>query len=452
MGLSRVFDIARRSLGVYQNALNLTSHNIANAANEDYSRQRVRFGTERPDVMAGFVWGTGVKITDINRVRDSLLDTQIRSNAQKFYSNNKQSILLSQVESIFSEPSDLGLSNLTTEFFNAWNELSSDSGSMTLRDNVVQVATKLSGRVKSIHDDLNRTQADMLSEMNSKVTEVNSLLKDVQTLNKQIFDLEAVGNNANDLLDLRDKAIDDLSKLVNINTNYDDKNVAMISIGGVFSVDASHAIEFKTELVDGKLGMVTKDGENKAAITGGELYAVSDIYSNKIPKYLNKLDSIMNTLFNSVNDAHKRGYTLEDPPQTGLNFFDSYSDGELKINKLILDDPKKIAASGDGTLGNGDISLKISELQNQKLFDGATFTDSYSSLISGLGNDKLTADNSAESFGLVLSQLSNQKASISGVSVDEEMTNIIIYQRAYDASAKLVRVADEMLQTLIDMV
>ena len=394
----------------------------------------------------------GVKITDINRIRDSLLDSQIRTNNQKYSSSNRQSNLLGQVESTFSEPTDLGLSNLTTQFFSAWNELAGDPGSATLRDNVVQAASQFSTKVKSIHTDLNSIQTDLMSEMNSKVSDVNNILKNIQSLNQQIFTQESVGQEANDLMDLRDKAIDDLSNLVNINVSYDDKNIAMVSIGGAFAADASKAVEFKTTLDNGKLGIVTTDDKTKVTLTGGELFAVSDTYSTKIPKYLNQLDSIVSTLFTSVNDAHKSGYTLDDPPQTGLNFFDSYSNGNLKINKLILDDPSKIAASGDGTSGNGDISSKISELQNQKIFNGTTITDSYASLVSGLGSDKQTTDNSAQSYSLVVQQLQTQKSSISGVSVDEEMTNIITYQRAYDASAKLISVADQMLQTLIEMV
>ncbi len=452
MGLSSIFDIARRSLGVYQSALGVTSHNIANAANENYSRQRVLFGTETPDVTAGFVWGTGVKITDINRIRDSILDSQIRSNTQKYSSSNRQSNLLGQVESVFSEPSDLGLSNLTSKFFSAWGELSGDPNSSTLRDNIVQAASQFSSKVKSIHDDLNSIKASMISEMNGKVANVNGILKNIQSLNQQIFSQESIGKEANDLLDLRDKAIDDLSGLVNINVSYDDNNIAMISIGGAFAVDASQAAEFKTDIDNGKLGLVSTDGKTKVMLTGGELFAVSDTYSNKIPKYLNKLDSIVNTLFTTVNDAHKTGYSLDDPPQTGLNFFDSYIDGNLKINSLIIDDPGKISASGDGTSGNGDIASKISELQNQKIFDGTTITESYSSLVSGLGSDKQSSDTSAQSYSLVVNQLTNQKSSISGVSVDEEMTNIITYQRAYDASAKLISVADQMLQTIIEMV
>ncbi len=452
MSLSSIFDIARRSLGVYQSALGVTSHNIANAANPDYSRQQVLFGTESPDVTAGFVWGTGVKITDINRIRDSLLDAQIRSNNQKYSSSNRQSNLLDQVQSIFAEPSDLGLSNLTTQFFSAWDELAGDPGSTTLRENVVQAASQFSSKVKSIHDDLNSMQADLMSEMNGKVSNVNDILKNIQSLNQQIFSQESVGQKANDLLDLRDKAIDDLSSLVNINVTYNDKNIAIVSVGGAFAVDGSKATEFKATIDNGKLGMVASDDTTKVTLTGGELQAISNTYSVKIPKYMNQLDSIVNTLFTSVNDAHKSGYTLDDPPQTGINFFDSYSNGNLKINKLILDDPNKIAVSGDGTSGNGEIASQISDLQNQKLFGGATITDSYASLVSGLGSDKQTADSSSKSYSLVVSQLQTQKSSISGVSVDEEMTNIITYQRSYDASAKLITVADQMLQTLIEMV
>jgi flagellar hook-associated protein 1 FlgK len=136
----------------------------------------------------------------------------------------------------------------------------------------------------------------------------------------------------------------------------------------------------------------------------------------------------------------------------GINFFDSYSGGVLTINQDILDDPANIAVSSDGTSGNGDIALAISDINNQSVLNGNTLIESYSGLISRLGTDIKTAADSADSTYLLLEQLQYERASISGVSIDEEMTNVIMYQKSYDASAKLVKVADEMLSTIINMV
>ncbi|HVO75786.1 MAG TPA: flagellar hook-associated protein FlgK [Ignavibacteriaceae bacterium] len=451
MGISRLFDIARRSMGVYQDAIYITSHNIANASNPAYSRQRVDLGTENPEINAGFVWGTGVKIEDISRVRHQFADAQIRSNNQVFYDNQQRSTILSQVESVFTEPSDLGLGNIMDEFFNSWNELSVTPNSSTLRDNVVQSAKKLSSKIQNITDDFNTLQSDVWNSFKDKIDDVNNHLKNIQMLNKQISESEAVGQNSNDLLDRRDQAIDELSQLVNINVTFDDQNSAMISIGGVYSVDKNYVTQFKADAEDGKLKMVNEDGA-EVALSGGELGGLADVYGNQIPAYRDKLDTLVSALMDNVNSIHKKGYSLGNPPQTGNDFFTSYTDGKLEINSEILNDSNLISVSSDGTSGNGDIALQISEISNQKLINGATLTESYANLVSGIGTDKVSADNTMESTDLVLTQLEQEKSSVSGVSLDEEMTNLLTYQRSYDASAKLIKAADEMLQTVLDLV
>jgi flagellar hook-associated protein 1 FlgK len=225
-----------------------------------------------------------------------------------------------------------------------------------------------------------------------------------------------------------------------------------ISIGGVFAVNRNNVSEFKVASINGKLGLTTLDGNLDINITGGELSAQSDVYSNKIPEYLAKLDAVVQQLFDSVNTVHKTGHTLTDPPQTNISFFECFTNGVLTINSDIISNPNLIAASSDGTAGNGQIALQISELMNQNLLNGSTLGDVYSNLVSQMGNEKLSASQSSESSLLILEQLSMQRASYSGVSIDEEMTNVIKFQRSYDASAKLIKVADEMLETLINMV
>jgi flagellar hook-associated protein 1 FlgK len=400
----------------------------------------------------GFIWGSGVKIDDVNRVRDQLNDSQIRLNNQKLAYNQNRSIMLGQLESVFTEPSDLGLASIANEFFNSWSELSVTPNSMALRDNVIQKAEKLSARVNNIHEEIDTMQSGIISDFKSKVASLNSYLRQVDDLNKQIAKTSTVGQNSNDLMDKRDEVIDELSKLANINVTYNDDNAAMISVGGVFAVDNVNYMQFKIHQKDGKLQVVTEDGNNTMNLTGGELFALSDTYSNTIPDYLNQLNEIVNAIFDKVNNEHQKGFTIDDPPQTGQQFFESYINGELKINEDILNDPKKIAVSSDGTNGNGDIAIAISELQGAQILNGATISEAYSFLVSNIGSDKLNAQETAEGSELVSAQLEQQRSSVSGVSVDEEMTKIIIYQRSYDASAKLIQVADEMLQTILEIV
>ncbi len=452
MGISRIFDISRRSMMAYQQALDVSSHNIANAGNPNYSRQRAVISTERPEQYGGITWGTGMKIDDIIRIKDDLTQTQILSNNQNLNYYKTQSELLGQVEQVFSEPSDLGLSNLMTSFFNSWSQLAETPNSTPLRNNVVLAAKNLSSKVQSVHEDLDLIRSDMFHNFNDKVDELNGLLKEVRDLNREVIEDYAIGNTPNDLMDKRDEAIEKLSKLANIKVTYDNNGGANVSIGGVFAADAANFTEFRVEANDNELSIVSTTGDVKAKLTGGEMAGLAKVYGDEIPKYKEELDAVVQQLMDSTNSIHSSGYSLDDPPVTGINFFSDYSNGVLAINDEILDDPEKISVSADQTSGNGDIATQLANLNNEKVMDGSTINEKYSMMISSIGNDKQNQDSLVKSQEIVSLQLETQRSSESGVSVDEEMINVIRFQRSYDASAKLIAIADEMLQTVLNII
>lgn len=452
MGISRIFDISQRSLATYQQALDIASHNIANASNPDYSRQKPVLSPDKSEYSGSFVFGTGVKLALIQRQRDNLIDSQIRANNQKYSDNSKRSDILGQVEQLFGEPSDLGLSNTMNSFFNSWSEASVSPNSSSLRFNLLRSAENLSNKVRDIYEGVTDIKSSLMDDAKNIVSNVNNYLKEIQSLNNQIFEVSLKNQQPNDLLDQRDVAIDKLSKLVNINVTTDSSNSSIVSIGGVFAVDKTVAKEFQLTEENGKLSVTSGVDGFPLNLTGGELFAVTDIYSKSIPGYLDKIDSMMNTLTDSVNQLHASGYTITNPKQTGVNFFDGYKDGVLTINQDIQLDPNKIAFSKDGTIGNAEIATKIADLRSAKLLNGATLPDNYGSLISEIGSQKQSSDQMAQSNQLILQQLDQQKSSVSGVSIDEEMANVIKYQRSYEASAKMIKIADEMLQTILNMV
>ena len=452
MALTRIFDISRRSLATYQNALNVSANNIANAANSEYSRQRVQISSETPERSANFLWGTGVKIDSIERVRDNLIDKQIINNQTTYYGNKRESVVLSQVEQIFSEPSDLGISSLMDQFFNSWNELAVSPNSIPLRNSVVNAAENLAAKVSGINEDLDTIQYDLFNEFQDSVNSLNYYLKEINQLNQQINQFGNGTSSSSDLLDKRDTMISELSKLANISVSYDNNNNAAISIGGVFAVDASIYNEFEVQNVNNELRLSPKGSGSSVNLKGGELYAITQSYSKKIPEYQNYIDTLFTQLVQSVNGIHSSGYSMESTPATGIDFFKEYKDGKLVINGEILADPKKIAVSADGNLGNSELAITLAELSSEKVINNSTFGEFYSSLISKVGNDKLSADRMSDAGQMVVEQLENQRASVSGVSVDEEMTEIIKFQRAYDASAKLIKIADEMLDTVMNLV
>ncbi|MBA4250796.1 MAG: flagellar hook-associated protein FlgK [Chlorobiaceae bacterium] len=447
MGLGRVLNMSARSLATYQRALAATSNNIANANNPHFTRQRVQLTPEIGDKYSGY----GVRFAGIQRVRDTLTDSQIRTFNQTQSDAEKRTALLSQVEIILAEPTAAGLSNVMNNFFNSWNELSVTPNSAPLRLQVLSSASNLSNKVESLWSGLNEVRTSLFHETNNKLRQLNSFVDEIRTLNQKIFETGTIGIDPSNLKDRRDEVVEELSKLANINLSEDDQGSYNISIGGVFATDRYYAHKFEAKIENDRIAFSTKDGVI-VNIQGGELNALSSLYNEKIPSYQKRIDDIAITLMDNVNAIHASGFNLKNPPVTGVNFFDGYSKGKLSINQDILDDLSRLAISSNGNSGNGDLATRIAELQNQQLLNGKKLSENYAVMVSELGVEKAAAESTSTTNKLILEKLEVQRKSVAGVSVDEEMTNVIMFQRSYEAAAKLIRVADEMLQTLLNMV
>jgi len=452
MPLSSVFSIAKSSLFAHQQALAVTSANLANANNPAYSRQVTIFGTVAPDHRGSYSFGTGVAVQDVVRVRNSVTDNQIRANNHNYYDSEKRSTVLSQIESLFSEPSEYGMSSLLTNFFNSWDELALDPRSSSLRTSVVQSAQLLSEKVNSIYNGISQTKLDVFDEANDIADKINTIVEQLNTVNEQIYEASVVGNYANDLIDNRDALLEELSEYVNINVTIDENDVANVSIGGVFAVDGLHFKQFKIDKDGDSLSLVTEDDGAKATLSGGSMNGLLSLYNTELPQQLDTLDELVVTLMENVNAIHSKGFSITDPVETGIDFFTGYEAGKLEINEEILNDPYYLAISEDGTEGNNNIALELAELKNSELLNGKTLGENYSEYISDIANEINLHQQQAETYQLVLSQLEQTKLEYSGVSTDEEMINVMKYQSSYDAAAKLITVADELLQTLLTLV
>lgn len=464
MGIGRLLDISVRSMAAYQRAIDVTSQNISNAGNTEYTRQKTVFATE--ETQAGI--GMGVKIQDVLRVKNDLLDSQIRKYQSSLSDSEKRSELLQQIESVIAEPSDVGLSSYMTRFFNSWSQLAANPNSYQLRSQVIQNAQRLSERFTELFEGFSSVQAVLQKEAVSKTNEMNEYLKEIAEMNQRIYESEARGIKASELKDKRDSVIDKLSQIANVTVNYNEFGAAVVNVGGVQGADQNVYTEFEISFVNNKMRIVSKNDKNAIAIiNSGELFTYTDLYSNKIPEYRTKLEDIANAFVNKVNEYHTQGFTLSQggSSSTGIPFFgtldihgnvvDTFVNGQIKINDEILNNSNNIAASGAANNdGNGSVAnliaslsdLKLAELNNQSLLEG------YSGLLNTFGTDKVVSDNKIESNSLVIQQLKNQKSSYSGVSIDEEMTNVIKFQRSYEAAAKLIKVVNDMMETIIQLV
>jgi len=464
MIISKVFDIATNSLETYQQALSITSNNISNADNPDYSRQVVQFGTTGSDSLGG----SGVKIADVQRIRDSMIDTQVRNYQSSSSYSNEQSGILSQIESVVAEPSNSGLSSYIADFFNSWSSLAANPNSTSMRSTVIDKAQSLSDSLKSTFDSFSDISTSLKQQADTDVSTINQDLAQINSYNQKIYQAFSSGAETNELQDERDGIINNLSKMVNVSVQSGIQGTANVNIGGIFGADTSTYNQFDEKIINGQLRLVSKNDPNSSVIANsGEFAAINDLYSNKIPAYTSSYQKLAQTLVDKVNSVHMQGSTLVQgaSSQTNIPFFgeldpdgnitDAFAYGKININPAILNNTNNIAASDTpNNDGNGNIATQIANLADTPCTElgDQTIGDSYSTLISQVGMDKTSADNDVSSTGAILTQLQTQQKSISGVSIDEELTNVIKYQQSYAAAAKLISTAEAMLQTLIQSV
>ncbi|PID62448.1 MAG: flagellar hook-associated protein FlgK [Ignavibacteriae bacterium] len=453
MAVNRLFGIASSSLFAHQQALTVTSTNLANVNNPAYSRQVSIFGTTNPDYRSRFSFGSGVAVEQVNRVRNSIVDSNIRSNNHKFYQSEKKQTELSHLESLLSEDgTGLGLSNLFQSFFNSWEKLAANPESSALRTEVVQSAQSVSSKFGSIHEGIRQKKVDLRTDAMEMVGFINTTLKQLQTVNEEIYKSSVVNHNVNDLLDSRDKLLEDLSEYVDFNVSFDKHNVASVSIGGIFAVDGTNRTEFEVNMNNEQLSLTTQNGDVNANIYGGKLNAVFELHNQDIPAQLEQLDELANVFMANINKIHKKGFTITEPTETQIEFFTHYDTGVLEINEKILKDNRYLAVSGDGNAGDSSIALELAKIKDSKILNNKTIGENYSDFVTDLGNDIQFQKSQQETLDIVLTQLNNEKMETSAVSTNEEMMNVLKYQRSYDAAAKLITVADELLQTILTMV
>jgi flagellar hook-associated protein 1 FlgK len=464
MSIGNLLDVASRAMSVYQDAMSITGQNITNANNTDYSKQKVILAS---DVTIGGV-GNGVKVADIQRVRNTLIDTQVQTYQSTLSDSTKKSDTLQQIESVLDEPSTDGLSTYFTNFFNSWSQLTTTPNSTSLRLNVIQQAQQLSTRFGQVIDGISAVQSSLQSDATNDVTSINGYLKDICLYNREIKAASIQGTNTNQLKDERDAEITKLSSLINISVKQGDYGVATVNVAGLKGADEQSYNQLQLVSANGQVHLASQnDSNNYAIVNSGEMNAILDLTNNKIPAYKSSLETLANVFVDQVNSVHMSGNTLVQgsASNTGIPFFgeldsngkvvNAYADGQININSAILNNTNNIAASATAnTDGNGDTANQISQLGDSTLtsLNGKSIFDYYNTILNNEGTDKVSADNTVTSSTAILQSLQNQQSSTSGVSTDEEMTNVLIYQRSYEAAAKLVSVTNDMLTTIINMV
>ena len=470
-------ETARRALVAHQRALEVIGHNIANAGTPGYVRREPILAATPGYVVetgAGFkrpgTVGTGVEIVKIKRVFDGFLESRIRQAGVTLGLWEGRSDALSQVEAVFGEPSDAGLADALSKFFAAWDELAKRPESMAVRTALVEEAKTLASYFNQVLRGLRELARDLDDGIATRLDEINSLAREIAAQNKEIVRITAIGNDPADLKDKRDVAIARLSRLINISAFETRDGSVVIQVGSSELVreDRVNELRFEPGTLPGELlgpgvqkqesRVVWANDGNAADISGGEVGGLLQVRNVDIAAYYEDMETLVTTLADEVNLLHRGGYGIDEPPTTGIDFF-TYDAGRrtLAVNPTL--DPEaggdvaKVAASATaGVVGDSSVALAIAGLEDALTMGGdkVSFGGFYQQVIADIGTNARQAAHMVQVHEATLQQYTNNKDSISGVAIDEEMVNLMRYQRAYEAAARLTTAIDEMLDTLIN--
>lgn len=426
---------ASSGMSASQTAIQTTSHNITNLNTPGYTRQRVEQTANRPFSQPGLMsgslgagqLGTGVQVTDITRIRNSFYDFQYRNESHTYGDISLKYNYYENMEIAFNEPSDNAISSSLNNFFNGWNELSKDPSSAGVKNVVIENArylanniNKVNEKIGSLEDDLNKQSEEILNDINQK-------LEALKEIDKNIKIVEVTGKSPNDLLDEKDRIIDELSFKINI----EDKDV-QTTIKAVVEAGRELKLEdLKDLMATGKVS--------------GELQGTATM-KEELNKYRGQIKELAETIAENVNSIYKNG----DNTKSNIFVFDGTSDKTLTVSDEIDKDPAKLEITSN-------LAVDIYKLKDKKVSFGQPPNDTnmtintfYNNIVQDLGEASQTVIRQEKNQSTLLASIDNARVSISGVSMDEEMVNLVQLQHAYNASAKVVSTIDALLDVVIN--
>lgn len=472
--MSRIYgmmDVGRRSLANSQTALQTTAHNVANKTTEGYSRQRVDLVTNEPVGEGKLRIGMGARAAQVTRINNEYLEKQIEREGNQLGYQGSKSEMLSRVEQVYNEQVNKGLNHSMGNFFNSFRELSNNPESLATRTQVKETADNLAKDFAHVHEQLTGIQADADYQIVTKVEEVNQLTREIANLNEKVAAVEVGGVPANDERDRRDLLVKQLGEKLNIKYAESKDGQLTITAGNTavlvsgfsqrdLTAQATPGRDGKRE---GNVDIFYKSTDHSTPVNitkqikSGHIGGLLEVRDKTTNEMIKGMDELAFTLASEVNKAHVQGYDRNG--NSGQLLFEQPLDVEgsshtLKLTEEVASDVSRIAAAGQpDSPGDNRIANVLSGLQyKQVLGEGtATLDDHYNSLVGKIGIEAQRANTAHESQKDITGQLKNLRESIAGVSIDEEMTKMIEFQKGFDASARLIRTADEMMDTVLNL-
>ena len=474
-------NIAQGALQAHQTAMQVISHNVANVNTPGYTRQKAVLESQLPFTYERLKLGLGVRVDSVLQYFDVFTTRAIHQKAASLKEYESKASVLAYVEALWNETGDATLSQSLNEFWNAWQDLANHPGDNAARTALLGKGEILAQKFNSLSRELQQTRNNITADVEEGVRQVNKLTEQIARLNEQIAAAEASQTTANDFRDRRNQLLGELSGLVEVRyIEQDNGSFTVLSTGGLLLVNGHEHWDLSTAGESIYYNGIPSDVAGR--ITGGKIGGLLDLRDETIPQYLANLDEMAGTLIQQVNSLHGNGYNLAG--NQGMLFFEDFqsppavpnsgdysgASSYISLSSDVLGHPENVAAGGaSGAPGDNGNALAIAALQNDATLSirkwaitqrGANRASSaqtgtldgyYQDLVGELGILTQDTRQQLDFSQSLMNGLEEVRDSVSGVNLDEELTEMMKAQHAYEAASKIISVVDEMMQTRLSL-
>lgn len=462
MGGFSTLNTAISGLRAAQRGLDVTGQNVVNANTPGYSRQVVRQSAVGSTTAAAFhtansaAFFGGVNVDDVSRIRDSLLEAARVTAGSSLSAMQAQSSALENVQQILSEPGDTGLQSVLDEFYSGWQDLANQPESTAAGSVVINRGQTVASQLRFTASGVAQEWGNQHDSLKGAVGQVNVAAKSLAGVNQKILEGTVAGRPVNELLDQRDQLVRNLGDLIGARATVRDDNVVDVQVNGMSLVAGVHAQAFSltgaTRIQDAPTDPPTVlFGNVPVPVQGGQIAGLMAATRSDLPNVTARLDVIANGLRDAVNTVHGGGFTLDGT--AGGDFFTGT--GALDMQVAVTADSELAVAAAPNTV-DGSNALKIGDLaidaKASAVLGGADGPSaSLRGMAVGIGVQVQSLQRSVGVQASVVETAESAVEGSAGVNLDEEMSSLLMYQRSYQASARVITAVDEMLNTLVNL-
>lgn len=470
MGMGNIFQTGQSGMAASKTAIATSGHNIANSKTEGASRQRVQTEAMTPQAGMGHnLIGSGVGVARVERVNDQYIEKQIRNAGRELASFEEKDLVLHQAEDVFNEMGGEGLNRLISKFFNEFRKLSNDPDSEAVRQSVREATASMVNDFHRIRSEVTEVQKHIDSRIENNVSELNSSAKELAELNQRIQQLSLQGGQPNDLMDKRDLVLKQLGSFIDISMhvdkdghyNVDAKGIGPLVVGthsekfGSFRGPADDQGKPENSVDVTTTASVSSNVTHR--IKSGKIGALVESRDQLLSTVINRLDELAYTIGTAVNEVHEQGFTRNG--EQGIAYFKNIGSKERASEFIDLSDKVRSSINNIATAAEADspgdnrVAIALSGLQHARLMgEGhSTLDDYYNSIVADIGVASASNKSAITQQKDIVNQLTKMREQISGISIDEETANIMQFQQAFAANARVIQVADEMLKEVLEL-